>query len=56
MAKEENDKETEVFLQWFVKEQIEEEATPTNILKNVEVKGKSKEGLAEIDAELAKRK
>ena len=56
LAKEENDKETEVLLQWFVKEQIEEEATPTNILKNVEVKGKSKEGLAEIDAELAKRK
>ena len=56
LAKQEHDKETASFLQWFVKEQIEEEATPAGILKGMETKGKSKEGLLEIDAELAKRK
>ena len=56
LAKQENDNETASFLQWFVKEQIEEEATPAGILKGLETKGKSKEGLLEIDSELAKRK
>ncbi len=50
LAVEEKDGETEKFLQWFVKEQIEEEATPAGILKKFENKGET-----EVDSELAKR-
>ena len=50
LAAEEKDAETEQFLQWFVKEQIEEEAAPAGILKKLGEKGE-----AEVDDELAKR-
>lgn len=54
MAKRENDKATEEFLQWFVKEQIEEEMTPSRILQKI--KNATKEtGLSVVDSELAKR-
>jgi len=53
LALEEKDKETGEFLQWFVKEQIEEEATPAGILKKFE--GKDEAGISEVDSELAKR-
>jgi ferritin len=55
-AKQENDDETAGFLDWFVKEQIEEEATPASIIKNIERAGNSPKGLAEIDAMLLNRK
>jgi ferritin len=57
MAQDENDKETEEFLQWFVKEQVEEEATPSRILQDVKdaVKKDEKTGLFSINNELAKR-
>jgi len=51
LAKAEGDQETIDFLQWFVKEQVEEEATPAGILKNIESKGNE-----EVDKELANRK
>lgn len=57
-AQEENDKETEQFLQWFVKEQVEEEVTPSKILQNLkaELEKDEKSGLATVDSKLAKRK
>ncbi|NQT91085.1 MAG: ferritin [Candidatus Omnitrophica bacterium] len=54
VAKSEGDKDTEQFLQWFVKEQIEEEATPTRILGKIKTLGA--EGLSKIDAQLSARK
>jgi len=56
LARKENDKETEDFLQWFVKEQVEEEATPAGILDKLNQAGKDKKALTEIDNELAGRK
>ena len=53
VSKEEKDKETEEFLQWFVKEQIEEEATPASILQKI---NKSEKDLFAVDTELLKRK
>ena len=50
LAVEEKDAETEKFLQWFVKEQVEEEATPAGILKEIEGEGET-----EVDSKLAKR-
>jgi len=56
LAKKENDKATEEFLQWFVKEQKEEEATPTGILKKIEESEKDKNGLRDMDRALSARK
>lgn len=56
LAGEENDRKTADFLQWFVKEQVEEEATPARILNKIEEAEKNKKGLSEIDKELASRK
>ncbi len=58
LAVKEGDKETEKFLQWFVNEQVEEEATPSRILKNLkaEVEKDEESGLAAVDSQLAKRK
>ena len=56
LAKSENDEKTCDFLQWFVKEQVEEVETPKGILDMIHSKTKNKDGLFEIDNELAKRK
>jgi len=56
LAKQENDKETEEFLEWFVKEQVEEEATPTHIIKKIDSVGRDDDGLAKIDEQLALRR
>jgi ferritin len=53
LAASENDAETGKFLGWFVKEQIEEEATPAGILDKL--KGKDEAGVKDVDNELAKR-
>ncbi|MFH1380833.1 MAG: ferritin [Candidatus Omnitrophota bacterium] len=55
IAKEEKDPATESFLKWFVTEQIEEETTPTNILRKMESKGTGNNGLSTVNAELGKR-
>ena len=49
LAKTENDKETADFLQWFVKEQVEEESTPTKILEKISTAGEK-----QVDSELEK--
>jgi len=54
LANAENDKETEGFLQWFVKEQVEEEKTPAGILS--EIGNKQGDDLKPIDEKLAKRR
>lgn len=54
LAKSESDQETLGFLEWFVKEQKEEEATPARILKKIEAKGEKNP--TDIDRELAVRK
>lgn len=56
LARKENDKSTEDFLGWFVKEQIEEEATPAGILDKIKQAEKDKKEILEVDSQLAKRK
>ena len=56
IAKQEGDEETAKFLGWFVKEQVEEEATPASILKKIDEAGRDAQGLAKIDAMLLNRK
>jgi ferritin len=56
LARQEKDSQTEEFLQWYVKEQIEEEATPAKILKTIEAEGTTSEGLKKIDEKLSIRK
>lgn len=56
LAKEENDQDAEDFLQWYVKEQEEEEATPAGILKKIDAEGEIEDGLKKVDVLLAGRK
>ncbi len=56
LAKKENDYATEIFLQWFVTEQIEEEANDNEIIGKLEIVGNKGNGLYMIDRELAQRK
>lgn len=55
LAKSEQDASTENFLQWFVAEQTEEEASFTKILGQLRLIGDNGGGLYMIDQELAKR-
>jgi len=56
IARQEKDKETEEFLSWFVKEQVEEEAAPAGIINRIGLTGRDKEGIAKIDKELLNRR
>jgi len=56
LAREENDYATEVFLQWFVTEQVEEEAEPDHILQKLKMIGKEGNGVIMMDKALASRK
>ena len=49
----EKDHATNVFLQWFITEQIEEEATVNDILGRLRLFGDKGQGLLMIDNELA---
>jgi ferritin len=51
----EKDHATIAELQWFVKEQVEEEATASAILEKIKMAGTSTQGLLFIDSELAAR-
>jgi ferritin len=55
MAREENDYATESFLQWYVIEQVEEEANPTDMIQKLKFIGKDGRGLLMLDKELATR-
>lgn len=55
IALEEKDHASYSFLQWFVDEQVEEEANAKGILQQLKMLGDSKAGLFQIDRELAAR-
>jgi ferritin len=55
-AKAEDDPATELMLQWFINEQVEEEAQPLLILEKIKMIRDSANGLLMLDHELGKRK
>lgn len=55
VAREEKDYATEVFLQWFINEQVEEEANVKAIVQQFKLVNESKNGLFMIDRELGGR-
>jgi ferritin len=55
IAKAEKDYSTEEFLQWFIKEQVEEEANASKIVDKLKLVGDNIGGLFIIDSELGKR-
>lgn len=55
LAIEEKDRATEVFLQWFVSEQVEEEDTVKSVLDKLKLAGDDGAGLLMIDNELGAR-
>jgi len=55
VAKEENDNATQIFLQWFVSEQVEEEASANEIIQKLKLVGDAGGGLFMVDKELATR-
>jgi len=56
LAREKRDPATEVILQWFVSEQVEEEALFSDLLFKVEAAGEDPRSLIMLDQALAKRK
>jgi ferritin len=55
LARQEKDHASEIFLQWFVNEQVEEEENATDILARVKLAGKDGSALFMVDNELAAR-
>jgi ferritin len=55
MAIDQKDRATEIMLQWFVTEQVEEEANAQEILQKLKVFGEKGDALLMIDRELAGR-
>jgi ferritin len=56
LAVKENDHATRNMLQWYVKEQVEEEANAQEIVTKLKMIGPSGSGLLYLDGKLAKRK
>ncbi|MCF7927522.1 MAG: ferritin [Spirochaetales bacterium] len=54
-AREVDDTSTEIFLQWFVTEQVEEEKSTDEVVQKLQMIGDSKNGLFMIDRELGGR-
>jgi ferritin len=55
LAASEKDHATTIFLQWFVKEQVEEEASANEILQKLQLIGNETSALFVLDGELGKR-
>ncbi len=55
LAQQEGDRAFEQFLQWFVAEQVEEEASTKKIVDTLELIGTDQTGLYMLDRELAQR-
>ncbi len=55
ISREEKDKATELFLQWFVTEQVEEEASADEVVQKLKRVHDDPSGLMILDAEMAKR-
>ncbi len=56
LARNESDHATDVFLEWFVKEQVEEEASTQEVVDQLKLVDGNPNGLFLIDRELAARK
>jgi len=56
MAREEKDYATENFLQWFVEEQVEEEANADEVVQKLKMVKDSRNGLFMMDGKLGQRK
>ena len=54
-AEAEQDRATQVFLQWFITEQVEEEKTASQILETLRMAGDNKVALLMLDRELGAR-
>jgi len=55
LAMQEKDYASEVFLQWFIKEQVEEEKNASQILETLKMVGDKGNGLMMVDRQLAAR-
>lgn len=55
LANKENDNASAIMLQWFVTEQVEEEASASKIAQDLEIIGDSGHGLLMMDRELSSR-
>jgi ferritin len=55
LANKEKDYASHIFLQWFVTEQVEEEASVGEVLERLKMIGKDSAGMFAMDLELAKR-
>ncbi len=55
VAEEEKDRAATIFLNWYLKEQVEEEASVGGVLAQLEMIGDDKSGLFALDKELATR-
>ena len=55
LSRAEKDHPTEIFLQWFVKEQVEEEASAQEIVQKLQLIGDEGSALFFLDGELGKR-
>ncbi len=56
LARKESDYATEAFLQWFVTEQIQEEADPDAIVQKLKLIGDNPQGLFMMDTQLGARR
>jgi ferritin len=55
LAVQENDYASQVFLQWFISEQVEEEANATQIIETLKMVGEKGQALIMLDHQLAQR-
>ena len=55
IAIEERDHAAQIFLQWFINEQVEEEASVKGVIQQLKMLGNSKAGLFQINRELGTR-
>ncbi len=55
LARSEDDYATEAFLQWFVSEQVEEEATASGVVEELKLAGEKGSGLFMLDREMGTR-
>ena len=55
LAASENDHATNIFLQWFVTEQVEEEATANGVVQKLKLIGDAKGALYMLDREMGQR-
>ena len=55
LAQKEKDNAAQILLQWFVKEQVEEEANTSKVVQMLEMAGDSGQALLIMDAQLGKR-